>query len=307
MQAEDIRQILIIGAGSMGQQIGFHFAASGFAVNLYDISRGELDKTGQRAGKVARAYVRANRLAPEAADAALERIRPTDDPQMAGEAADFVSESVPEDPDLKGRVFSRFHAICPAHAVFTTNTSSLLPSRFAQQTGRPEKFAALHFHDLRFSTVVDIMPHPGTSAETVAFIEALAAHSCLVPIMICRESPGYVFNAMLMELLKAAQGLAATAVASIEDIDRSWMGVMMTDVGPFGIMDGIGLDTVLQVTEYWAEETGDPRYRKNAEFLRRYVDKGLLGTKTGRGFYSYPHPAYRQPGFLEKKNEEGQK
>ena len=301
MHVDDIRTVLIVGSGTMGQQIGFHCAASGCEVVYYDISRELLDKAMKRAEKLANNYVKSNRLTRDAAAEALNRLRATDDPADAGRNADFVSESIPEDPELKGRVFAQFNDICPAHTIFTTNTSSLKPSMFADATGRPEKFAAFHFHDLRVTNVVDIMPHPKTSQETIALIEAFAERTGLLPIMLKKENFGYVFNAMLMELFKSAQSLAANGVASVEDIDRAWMGVMYTPMGPFGIMDSIGLDTVWKITDYWAKILQDKKAIANAEFMKQYVDKGHLGTKTKQGFYTYPNPAFAQPGFLEKK------
>ena len=226
----------------------------------------------------------------------------TYDAREAGENSDFVSESVPEDPELKSRVFAQFNKICPARTVFTTNTSSLIPSMFAEATGRPEKFAAFHFHDVRVTNIVDIMPHPGTSEETTELIKAFAERIGQAPIMLKKENYGYVFNAMLMELLKSAQTLAANNVATAEDIDRAWMGVMHTVAGPFGIMDSIGIDTAWKVTDYWANKTKDPQFLANAAFLKRYVEKGLLGVKSGKGFYTYPAPAFGKPGFIEGKN-----
>ncbi len=302
MQLDDIRRVLIIGSGTMGQQIGFHCAAGGYDVVYYDISQELLDNAVKRAKRLADRYVKANRLTPEAADEALKRIHTTKDPEEAGREADFISESIPEDPELKGRVFAQFNDICPEHTIFTTNTSSLKPSMFADATGRPEKFAAFHFHDVRITNVVDIMPHPGTSQETVLLIEAFAERIGLLPIMLKKENYGYVFNAMLMELFRAAQSLAAKGVASVEDIDRAWMGVMHTPMGPFGIMDSIGLDTVWKITDYWANKLQDKNALANAEFMKQYVDSGHLGAKTGQGFYRYPDPAYANPGFLEKKS-----
>ncbi|MDQ1330735.1 MAG: 3-hydroxybutyryl-CoA dehydrogenase, partial [Thermodesulfobacteriota bacterium] len=178
---------------------------------------------------------------------------------------------------------------------------SLLPSMIAKATGRPDKFAAFHFHDVRVTSIVDIMPHPGTSEETVGLIKSFAERIGQVPIMLRRENSGYVFNAMFMELLSAAQTLAANNVAGVEDIDRSWMGVMHAMVGPFGMMDSIGLDTAWKVTDYWANMTGEPQALANAAFLKQYVDKGLLGVKSGKGFYSYPGPTFVKPGFIEGK------
>ena len=104
---------------------------------------------------------------------------------------------------------------------------------------------------------------------------------------------------MLSSLLSAALSLAANDVASIEDIDRAWMGIMHTNIGPFGIMDSIGLKTIWTIIDYWANKQNDPQAIANAAFVRRYVDKGLLGEKTMQGFYSYPRPDYRNHGFID--------
>ncbi len=300
MNLEDIKTVLIIGSGTMGQQIGFQCAVSGFNVMMYDIAEDMLEAADKRLDKLAKAYIAQGRLTEEIAAAARTKIQMTTDAQTAGEHADFVSESVPEDPTLKGKVFAQFNEICPSHAIFTTNTSSLVPSMFAEATGRPERFAALHFHDTRVTNVVDIMPHPQTSPEVVELIEAFAVRIGQLPIMLKKENFGYVFNAMLMELFKSAQTLAANDVASIEDVDRAWMGIMHTPVGPFGIMDSIGLDTVWKLTDYWAKIVKDPQQIANAAFMKPYVDKGELGEKTGKGFYSYPKPAYAASDFVSK-------
>lgn len=301
MNIEDIKTVLIIGSGNMGQQIGFQCAACGFDVIMYDISPDMLDKAIDRMGKLAKNYIAGGRLTQDDAEKSLKRIKTTTDVGEAGKNADFVSESVPEDPELKGRVFAQFNKVCPLHTIFTTNTSSLIPSMFAEATGRPDRFAAFHFHDTRVTNIVDIMPHPKTSPETVELIKAFAGSIGQIPIMLKKENFGYVFNAMLMELFKSAQTLAANNVASVEDIDRAWMGVMHTLIGPFGIMDGIGLDTVWKITDYWAKIVKEPQQIANAAFMKPYVDRGDLGVKTGRGFYAYPDPAYAKPGFIENK------
>ncbi len=301
MKIEDIRNVLIIGAGNMGQQIGFQCAVSGYEVVLYDVGQAALEKAKDRIGKLAKTYMAARRLTEESAHDSLKRIKMSYDAEEAGRKSDFVSESVPEDPVLKSNVFAQFNKICPPHAIFTTNTSSLVPSMLAEATGRPDKFAAFHFHDVRVTNIVDIMPHPGTSEETTGLIKAFAEKINQVAVILKKENYGYVFNAMFMELLSSAQSLAANKVAEVEDIDRSWMGVMHTMVGPFGMMDSIGIDTAWKVTDYWANKTRDPQSLANAAFLKQYVDKGLLGVKSGKGFYSYPKPAFVKPGFIEGK------
>src|SRR6056297_4091737 len=224
--------------------------------------------------------------------------------EEAARDCDIVSESIPEDPALKGKVFSQFNVLCPERTIFTTNTSTLLPSMFAEETGRPDRLAALHLHDVRITKVVDVMPHPGTSSETMETVETFARNIGQLPLVMKKQSPGYVFNFMLSALFKSAQQLAANDVASVEDIDRAWMGVMHTPIGPFGIMDSVGLDTVYKITDYWANKLQDKNALANAEFMKQYVDSGHLGAKTGRGFYRYPDPAYAQAGFLEKKRQE---
>ena len=301
MELEDIKKVLIIGAGTMGQQIGFQCAIHGFEIALYDVAQDVLDKALTRLDKLAGGFVAAGKLSQADAKRALDRIEISTDAARAAGDADLVSESVPEDPDLKSRVFAQFNALCPERTVFTTNTSSLLPSMLAEATGRPDRFAAFHFHDIRFTRIVDIMPHPGTAPKTVTLIKAFADKIGQVALVLKKENPGYLFNAMFGELAKAAQTLAAGGVASVEDIDRAWMGVMNAPIGPFGIIDSIGLDTVLKVTDYWAEVLQDPTDEKNADFIRKYVEEGKLGTKIGRGFYDYPNPDFVKPGFIDRK------
>lgn len=296
---KNIDTVLILGAGTMGMQIGFQCAASGFTTIVYDAFEQALEGAEHRLKLVADHLVRNRRVDKKAAAKALERIRFTSDPVKAGKNADLINESVPEDPQLKVKVFARFNEICPAHTLFTTNTSTLVPSMIAHATGRPDRFCALHFHDCAITNVVDVMPHPGTSEQTMDAVMAFSRDIGQFPVELKKEQTGYVFNTMLMELIAAALGLASGQVASVKDIDRAWMGIMKTAVGPFGLMDSIGLGTVHKVTDYWAEKTDNPKGKKNAAFLKAYVDKGYLGIKTGKGFYTYPEPEFMEPEFMK--------
>lgn len=293
-----MKNILIIGAGTMGLQIGLISAASGFDVIIYDAFEKALEQAEKRVQKLARRLVNRGRIEGEKAQAGLLRIRFTSDPESAGKSADLISESVPEDPALKQQVFSQFNKICPSHTIFTTNSSTLVPSMIADATGRPDRFAALHFHDCAITNVVDVMPHPGTSEKTLETILTFCKAIDQYPIELKKEQHGYVFNTMLTELLGSALGLASKQVASFEDIDRAWMGIMKTFVGPFGIMDSVGLETVYKITDYWAQKTNDPKSKANATYLKTFVEKGDLGVKTGRGFYAYPDPAFLKPDFM---------
>jgi 3-hydroxybutyryl-CoA dehydrogenase len=298
MPANDIRHILIVGAGTMGRQIAWQCASHGFDVTLTDANPDALTKATTAIKRFAAGAAGAGALSEIEARAALGRLRATADPDYA--TVDLVSESVYEDPVVKGQVFAHLNTVCPPATLFTTNTSTLLPSMFAAATGRPDRFCALHFHlPVWTANVADVMGHAGTSAETLATVAAFARRIGQVPIVLQTEHSGYVFNDMFNALNTAAIGLVAGGVATIEDVDRAWMGIMKMPVGPGGWLDDIGLDTVWRITDYWAGVTGDPRLRQNAALLKGYVDQGRLGRKSGRGFYEYPNPAYTMEGFLE--------
>lgn len=292
MDASGIRHVLVVGAGTMGQQIALQCATHGFDVTLLDVDPAAL-ATAQAALAAMVARVRAHD--PGFADvlgAAAARLTFSSDMAQAAAGDDLVSESVPEDPQLKGRVFAELNQLCPERTLFTTNTSSLPPSMFAAATGRPDRFAALHFHQPVWSaTVVDVMPHPGTSTATLDTLVEFARRIGQTPIRLAKESPGYVFNAMYNALNSAAITLAANGVATVEDVDRAWTTVTKMPLGPFGMLDVVGLDTVFHITDYWATVTGDPQLRTNAAWLKGFVDEGRLGVKSGRGFYEHPLPA----------------
>ncbi len=300
MRAEDVRRVLVIGSGTMGLQIGLQAAIHGCHVVVQDTEPAALDAAPRRLRGYGEAPVAAGLIDADRLERALASIECVADPVAAATGVDLVCESVPEDPVLKGRVLGQFNELCPQRAVFTTNSSTLLPSMFAAATGRPDRFAALHFHTPVWSSnVVDVMPHPGTSAETTEFLLAFARRIGQIPIRLRKESFGYVFNALYTAINREALTLVTNGIAPVEDVDRAWMGIMKMPIGPFGMLNGVGLDTVWQITDYWARQTGDPQTRANANFVRTYLDRGRLGVKTGGGFYQYPNPAYEAPGFLE--------
>jgi 3-hydroxybutyryl-CoA dehydrogenase len=234
----------------------------------------------------------------------MARITLTSDPKAAAKDTDIISESVPEDPKIKAKVFAQFNELCPQRTIFTTNTSLLMPSKFAKATGRPEKLVALHFHDVRTTNVVDVMPHPGTDQAVTQLVYDFAVSIGQIAIMLHKENNGYVFNAMLSNICMTAMTLVTSGVASSEDVDRAWMGVMRMPIGPFGMMDQMGMKTVWHITDYWAHNAQDipaNQIQVNADFLKQYVDRGELGAMSKKGFYSYPMPEYTQEGFLSGK------
>jgi len=301
MTAEQIRKVLVVGAGTMGQQIALVCAWHGYQVALYDLRPEILDESVARTRALSQTVVDAGLLTADQAQQLLARITPTSDAAEAARDADLLSESVPEDPKLKGEVLGHFDKLCPPHTIFTTNSSTLVPSQYAEATGRPAQFCALHFHPpVWAANVVDIMPHPGTDPAVVALVRDFARTIDQVPILLEKESPGYVFNAMLDAVLGSAIDLVARNVATVEDVDRSWMGITGMPVGPFGIMDLVGLDLIYSIV---LRKAGMFRFlpsaRRTLSLFRSYVEQGKLGLKTGEGFYSYPDPAFEQPGFVE--------
>jgi len=299
MDIEDIRCVLIIGAGTMGQQIALQCAMHGYEVIVYDTSAKALETATATIKTNAEQLVSQKRLPPDEANAALARISFTTNPEGAAKA-DLLSESIPEDPDLKAKVFAQFNKICPPHTIFTTNTSTLAPSMYADATGRPGQFAALHFHNYVWdANLADIMPHPGTFPETIKLLYAFVKRIGQVPLVLKKESPEYVFNAIFGAINNAAITLLFNGIASVEDVDRAWMIIMKMPVGPFGMLDVVGLDTVWHIMQSKAQMSGDPRQQAVANrWKAEYLDKGWLGVKTSRGFYTYPDPAYAHPDFL---------
>jgi 3-hydroxybutyryl-CoA dehydrogenase len=300
MQIDEVRRVAVVGAGTMGQQIAFQCAAHGFDVIMYDVATEALESALERIELYASGLVAGGAVPADVSESARARISTTTDRSAAAADADLLSEAVPEDPKLKGRVLGEFNAACPPRTIFMTNTSTLLPSQFARASGRPDRLLALHFHiPVWVSNVADVMPHAGTTPAVTKLVCEFARGIGQIPIEMRKEHHGYVFNAMYSAVNREAITLAEQGVASIEDIDRSWMQVMKMPIGPFGMLDAVGLDTAWTITEYWAKELrSDPQIRRNAKYLKAYVERGELGIKSGKGFYIYPDPAYAQPGFI---------
>jgi 3-hydroxybutyryl-CoA dehydrogenase len=299
MKLKDIKKVFVVGAGTMGQQIAFQCAAHGYAVILFDLSDSILRKARLRIKSYADYLIAENRLDGKMAGRALDNIAVTTEEQRASEI-DLLIESVPEDLQLKREIFSRFNRICPERTVFATNTSLLIPSQMADATGRADRFLALHFHQpVWVGNLADVMPHAGTAEGVVDLVRNFARSINQISLVLQKENYGYVFNAMYSAMNNAAITLAANGVAAVEDIDRAWMVVMKMPVGPLGMLDVVGLDTVWHVTDYWANTLGDAQTLRNAEYLKReYLEHGWLGVKSGRGFYGYPRPAYQEPDFV---------
>jgi len=293
-ELKDIQNILILGSGTLGLRVALASALNGYKVTVYDIREEAFSQAKKIQANLVKMLIKEGKYSKKDGEKALQNQTFTTDAILAATDADLVSESVTEDLYLKKKVWAQFGSLCPQHTIFTTNTSSLLPSLFAEETGRPECFCALHFHDVFYANVVDIMPNPKTEPWIIELLQAFGESIQQTPVIMHRESPGYIFNAMLIAVLGAAGALVTYDVASIEDVDRSWMGNFKMPSGPFGILDEIGLDTAWHVIHVFKDE----KSKRFAKLLDTYIQLGKLGRKSGEGFYSYPNPKFSEERFI---------
>lgn len=293
-ELKDIKNILIIGCGTLGLRIGLRCAMDGFNVRMYDITDDSLQTARSIQNKLLRSFVKKGALTEGEADATQRRITTTTDKAEAVKNIDLVSESVTEDLAIKKKLYVEFAPLWEPQTVLTTNTSYLLPSMIAEETGRPSWFCAFHFHDVFTMTVVDIMPHPNTEGWVIDLLKDFGKAIHQIPVLIQKENPGYLFNQILMAVLGAAGDLRTRDIASIQDIDRSWMGNFKSPIGPFGMLDTIGLETAWHIVK----TRSDGRSVRFAALLKAYMDEGKMGLKSGEGFYKYPNPEFAHADFL---------
>ena len=283
----------------MGSGIAETAAVNGFEVVLRSRNQSTADATIASLEKSLNRQVEKGKKTEAERDAALALVTATSD-LGALKDVDLVIESVVEDLAVKKELFNELDRITADHTILATNTSTLPVVELAMQTGRPDKVCGVHFFNpAPMMDLVELVKPLTASDETLAATRTFAEACGKTPVEV-KDQAGFIVNALLFPYLNNAVRLYEQGVASIEDIDRSWMHVTKSSWGPFGGLDAVGLDTVLQITDYWAHElSSDLQLRHNANFLRGYVNRGELGVKSGKGFYSYPDPAFARPGFTE--------
>lgn len=293
--------ILIAGSGVLGSQIAFQTAFHGFAVTVYDINDEALNRAKDRIEQLKPLYQADLGATDEELEAAMARFTFQSDLALAAANADLVIESVPESLEIKIDFYQKLAQAAPAHTIFATNSSTLLPSQFAHATGRPEQFLALHFaNEIWKNNTAEIMKHATTDEQVFNDVVAFAKQIGMVALPLQKEQAGYIVNSLLVPLLSSAQKLLVTGIADIETIDKTWMVATGAPVGPFGMLDIVGINTAYHIARTRAEHTGDEAYQAVADLLKNdYVNQGKLGKATGEGFYTYPNPSYLQPGFLK--------
>jgi len=296
----NIKNVTIAGAGTLGSQIAWQTAFKGFNVTVYDAFENGLERCKQFHQQYANVFLKLRGASQEDIDETFERLSYTTNLAEAVKDADLISESIPEDLEIKKTFYKDISKLAPEKTIFTTNSSTLLPSQYATETGRPEKFLALHFANWIWdANIGEVMGHPKTDSKNFDIVIQFAKDIGMVPIPIYKEQNGYVINSLLGPLLQAAGNLLVNEVSDFETIDKTWMITSGTKMGPCAIMDMVGLETVYNIEKLWSEKLNDKLGLARAEYFKKnFIDKGKLGMKTGEGFYTYPNPKYKNPDFL---------
>ncbi|WP_026584890.1 3-hydroxyacyl-CoA dehydrogenase [Bacillus sp. J33] len=293
--------ITVAGSGVLGSQIAFQTAFKGFNVSVYDINDDALEAAKDRIMELKSRYQEDLKASVEEVDSAYNRISFSSDLAKAVSEADLVIEAIPEVVQIKIEFYKQLAKVAPEKTIFATNSSTLLPSQFAEATGRPEKFLALHFaNEIWTNNTAEIMKHPGTDMKVFDDVIEFAKAIGMVALPLHKEQPGYILNSLLVPFLEAAQMLFLKEVADPETIDKTWMIATGSPKGPFAILDVVGIKTAYNISLTKAE-ADVPGFDKLAEKLKKeYIDKGKLGRETGEGFYQYPNPSFLEPDFLKK-------
>lgn len=293
--------VTVAGAGVLGSQIAFQCAYHGHAVCLYDLSAAALSQAKNQFAELQQAYKRDLGASAEAVGAAFARISYADDLAQAVARADLVIEAIPEVLSLKQAFYQQLGQLAPAHTVFATNSSTLLPSQMAAMTGRPAQFLALHFaNTIWINNTAEIMGHATTDPAVFDQVVAFAQSIGMVALPLHKEQAGYILNTLLVPFLNAGLGLLRDGVADVATIDKTWMIATGAPMGPFAILDVVGVKTAYNIAFGRAQATGDLASGELARYLQaNYIDQGKLGVATGEGFYRYPHPDYQDPDFLK--------
>lgn len=293
------QNVTVAGSGVLGSQIAFQTAYKEFKVSVYDINEEAIANAKERMLKLKERYKQDLGASEEALESAYNRISFYTDLAEAVNDADLVIEAVPELVDIKTKFYQQLAQVAPEKTIFATNSSTLLPSQFADATGRPEKFLALHFaNEIWVNNTAEIMKHPNTDPAVFEAIIDFARAIGMVALPLQKEQPGYILNSLLVPFLEAAQMLLVNGVADAETIDKTWMIATGSPKGPFAILDVVGINTAYNIV-YAKGQAGNEQSKKVADYLKsEYIDKGKLGTGTNEGFYSYPNPKYLEHDFL---------
>jgi 3-hydroxybutyryl-CoA dehydrogenase len=281
-----MKNAAVLGAGTMGNGIAHVFAQSGFNVHLFDISEEALARAVGTISKNLDRQVAKGSLTTEEKDAAMGRIQTGTSLEAAVVNADIVVEAATENETIKLKIFADLDRLAPSHCILASNTSSISITRIAAATQRPEQVIGMHFmNPVPVMKLVEIIRGFKTSDATTDAVVALSASLGKVAIS-CNDYPGFVANRILMPMINEAIESLHTGVAGVAEIDGIMKLGMAHPMGPLQLADFIGLDVCLSILRVLHQGLGQPKYAPNP-LLVNMVQAGLLGVKSGQGFYDY--------------------
>jgi len=281
----NIRRIAVLGAGTMGHGIAHAAATAGFQTAMYDVTRDAVEKGRAKIADILKKGVDLGKVTQADADAALGRLTTSDRLQDVLTDADFVIEAAPEKIDLKLHLIAEIDAHAPAHAIVTTNTSALSITEMAGASKNPGRVAGMHFFNpVHRMKLIEIVRALESTPATLEAVEAVSRQMGKETVVV-RESPGFITSRVNVTIGNEAFFMLMEGVASARDIDKALKLGLNHPMGPFELVDLVGLDTRLSILEYLHRSLGE-KYRP-CPLLAQYVKAGRLGRKVGRGVYDY--------------------
>lgn len=281
-----MKNITVIGAGTMGNGIAHVFAQSGFNVQLFDISEAALDRALLTIGKNMDRQVAKERISESDKNTALERLSIGTDLAKSVSHADLIVEAATENKKIKFNLFKQLDELAPAHCILSSNTSSISITKIAAQTNRPDKVIGMHFmNPVPVMKLVEIIRGYSTSDETMNAVVEMSTSLGKVPVA-CNDYPGFVANRILMPMINEAIISLHEGVAGVEEIDTIMKLGMAHPMGPLQLADFIGLDVCLSIMNVLYEGLGNTKYAP-CPLMVNMVNAGKLGVKSSEGFYDY--------------------
>jgi 3-hydroxybutyryl-CoA dehydrogenase len=286
-----VSKVAVLGAGLMGHGIAqVASQVAGYEVSMLDINQELVEKGMKMINGSVEKFVERGKLTKEQANAVLLRIHPTIDLAEALSGSQLVIEAATEDPKLKLDLYRRISELLDDDAVVASNTSSISITLLASALKHPEKVCGMHFFNPpQLMTLVEIIRGNRTSDETVEFVRSVSQKMGKETVVCKKDSPGFLVNRILVPALNEAVFLVQEGVADPEDVDKAVKLGLNWPMGPLQLLDYVGLDTTLNITQVFMQEFQDSKYRPSP-LLREMVRAGLLGRKSGKGFYEWGSP-----------------
>ncbi len=295
----EIKRVAVIGTGTLGAQIAIQAAAYGYQVKTYDNDAGMFQKVYQGFSAMLKAGMGTPTVPLETWEKAAGTVKQCEELVEAVRDADLVIEAINENVELKQAVLAEIDALAPKGAILATNSSSIPISRIESATKRPQQCLNIHFYQpARGMNMMDIMGGTRTSPEVFEAGKAWIRSIGCIPLTVKKEILGFCFNRVWRAIKRETLYMWAEGFVDFRDIDRAWMVFTGNAHGPFALMDAVGLDVVYDIEMVYYNESKDPKDHP-PRALKEMVDRGELGVKSGKGFYSYPNPEYGKADFLK--------